>query len=101
MSTVALSGSDCLPAPAGGYLSIIKDGKEIFIAGVPSPVPFPDRYRPVISENSEFFQDDEGNEIAVVVHSSGAGVDWHIEARERDGSSLKGRLDARFEANER
>lgn len=101
MSTVTLSGSDCFPAPAGGYLSIFKDGKEIFIAGVPSPVPFPDRCRESISENSETFHDDEGNEIAVIVHSSSAGVDWHIAAREGDGLSLSGRLDVRFEPNER
>lgn len=101
MSTVTLSGSDCFPAPAGGYLSIFKDGKEIFIAGVPSPVPFPDRCRAGVAENSEIFQDDEGNEIAVIVHSSSAGVDWRVDAREKDGLSLKNRLDARFEANER
>jgi hypothetical protein len=101
MSTVTLSGSDCFPAPAGGYLSIFKDGKEIFIAGVPSPVPFPDRCRGSVSENSEVFQDDEGNEIAVIVHSSSAGVDWHVDARERDGLNLSGRLDVRFEPNER
>jgi hypothetical protein len=101
MSTVTLSGSDCFPAPAGGYLSIFKDGKEIFIAGVPSPVPFPDRCHPGVVENSEVFLDDDGNEIRVLVHSSGAGVDWHIDALEKDGANLKDRLEVRFEANER
>lgn len=91
-----------MPALAGGYLSIFKDGKEIFIAGVPSPVPFPNRYRESVSENDEIFEDEEGNEIAITVQSSSVGVDWRIDVNQSEGAkSLNGRLDARFQPNER
>jgi hypothetical protein len=102
MATFRLSGSDCLPAPAGGYLSVLKDGEEIFIAAVPSPVPFADRFRESVSENDEIFEDEEGNEIAVAVQSSSVGVEWSIDVSQSEGTeSLVGRLDARFRANER
>jgi len=102
MTTFHFEGSDCSPALAGGYLSVLKDGKEIFIAAVPSLVPCFDRYRDSVSENDEIFEDEEGNEIAVTVQSSSVGVDWQIDVNQREGAeSLKGRLDARFQPNER
>lgn len=102
MLTFTLSGSDCVPAVAGGYLSLLKDGEEIFLAAVPSPVPFSDRYRDSVTRSDEVFEDEDGNEIAVDVASSNVGVDWFIQVRQKEGAdSLKGRLDVRFRPNER
>jgi hypothetical protein len=102
MHSFTLSGSDCAPALAGGYLSLLKDGREIFIAAVPSPLPFADRHRETIAENDEIFEDEEGNEISISVQSSNVGIDWFIEVNQKEGAeNLEGRLDTRFQANER
>ncbi len=98
----SITGNDSLPSVSGGYISIIKDGKEIHIASVPSFVLGADRYRDSVSENDDEFQDDEGNEFSISIWSSNVGVDWklNLSAKNGDDGALASRIKMDYQRND-
>jgi len=96
-----ISGNDTLPPLSGGYISIIKDGKEIHIASVPSFVLGADRYRDSVSENDDEFEDDEGNEFSINIWSSNVGVEWELNLSAKNGNdkALANRIKTEYQSN--
>ncbi|ETR68472.1 MAG: hypothetical protein OMM_10496 [Candidatus Magnetoglobus multicellularis str. Araruama] len=96
-----IEGTDCLPPLSGGYLIINIDKKEFHIVSVPSPVLSADRHRDSVNENSDFIEDEEGNEFSITVLSSNVGVDWTIEVKTKsDEKELRKRIGVEYQANE-
>ncbi len=97
-----ITGEDSLPSLYGGYLSIIKDGKEIHIFSVPSLVFAADRYRDSVSENDDEFEDDEGNEFSISIRSSNIGVEWELDlsAKNGDDKTLVSRIKMEYQSND-
>jgi len=96
-----IEGTDCLPPLSGGYLIINIDKKEFHIVSVPSPVLSADRHRDSVNENSDFIEDEEGNEFSITVLSSNVGVDWTIEVKTKsDEKELRKRIVVEYQANE-
>lgn len=94
--------TDPSPALSGGYISIIKDGKEIHISSVPSFVFGSDRYRDSLSRNEDEFEDDEGNEFSITIVSSNVGVDWELRFSAKNGQDqdLASRIAMDYQKNE-
>jgi len=97
-----IKGNDGLPPISGGYISIKKNGNEFHIASVPSFVLGADRYRDSVSENDDEFEDNEGNEFAISIRSSNAGVDWELSlsAKNGDDEDLAKRINMEYQSND-
>lgn len=74
-------GSSGSVAFSGGYLDIKIDGKTIATVSVPAPDFTAERSRDSIVSWDEQFQDNEGNDYDVTVHSSIYGVEWEIDIK--------------------
>lgn len=74
-----LEGSDAHVALAGGYLYIYLDDTLVHIASIPSPNLLADRSSESVIENSDEFEDDNGNEFVIVIFSSLTGIEWRLE----------------------
>jgi len=82
-----LEGEESLPALNGGYIKLIKNEKVIFLAKVPSPNMFVDRYSDSLVENKEYFEDEDG-EYEFFIFSSSNGVKWEVKINSKDNKDL-------------
>ena len=94
-----LDGNDCMPPVSGGYLIVYRGSVELSVVSVPSPNFVADRYRDSVSENSDSFEDDNGNDYSVTVCSSSVGVDWTLEVS-TDDPVLESEIKVEYHANE-
>lgn len=98
-----ITGTECSPSFGGSYLSILKNGKEIYIASVPSFNLIAERHRDNGADNCETFKDTDGNEFSISIWSTNVGVDWELEvnAKETGGNEkILASLEVRYEHNE-
>jgi|GEM_PF-2524754 len=82
-----LEGHEPLPALNGGYIKLIKNGKVVFLANVPSPNIYVDRYSDSLVDNYESYKDEDG-EYEFSIFSSSNGVEWRVEIKPKNSKNL-------------
>jgi hypothetical protein len=94
-----LKGEEAVPAVNGGFITIIKDGEDTFIANVPTFNMMAENHSDSTVENDEEFEDEEGQYI-IYIWSSMYGVSWELTVKAKNTSeqlSLEKRLDTKYD----